>query len=174
MLTESYVHLYTGNGKGKTTAALGLATRALGAGFQVFIGQFVKGAPSSEFAFLRQAAGERLTFEQFGLGGAFRREMTMDDARAAQAGLARARDALTSGAFDLVVLDEITVALRHGLLSLQDVLSLIEDRAAKTELVLTGRGAPPELRERADLVTEMTEVKHYFHTGVMARTGIEN
>jgi cob(I)alamin adenosyltransferase len=179
---KGYLQIYTGNGKGKTTGALGLALRALGAGLSVYIGQFIKGMRYSEIRALEELAGvfkrrdgsPALEVKQFGRGCFIRREPESADIEAARSGLETARRAMLSGSYDLVILDELNVALSIGLLSEAEALDFIGKRPERVELVLTGRGAPEALIERADLVTEMREVKHYYKAGVEARTGIES
>ncbi|MGC8873157.1 MAG: cob(I)yrinic acid a,c-diamide adenosyltransferase [Chloroflexia bacterium] len=170
---RGFVQVYTGDGKGKTTAALGLALRAAGHGLYTYIGQFMKGQPYGELEAARLLA-PYLTIEQYGRPSFVHvRHATPEDIRCAHEGLARAREALLSGRYDIVVLDEVCVALHFGLLTLPEVLSLLNERPAKVELVLTGRRAPKELLDRADLVTEMREIKHPYASGVSARPGIE-
>jgi cob(I)alamin adenosyltransferase len=171
-LSKGYVQIYTGDGKGKTTAALGLALRAAGYGMKTYIGQFMKGRHYGELDALRDHPC--ITIEQFGGTDCIRREeVTAEHAAQARRGLARARDAMLSGNYDIVVLDEINIALRFGLLAAEEVLALLDERPPNVEVVLTGRRAPPELIARADLVTEMREVKHYYQRQVAARRGIE-
>lgn len=173
-LGRGYVHVYTGNGKGKTTAALGLVFRAAGHGLRSYIGQFMKGQPYGEIE-----AAKRLhpyvTLEQYGRPGWVHVTVSPaeEDVQAAHAGLERARRALQSGEYDLVVLDELCTAHHFHLVSLDEVLALVDAKPWGVELVLTGRYAPPELLDRADLVTEMKEVKHPYQSGVPARAGIE-
>ncbi len=169
---RGYVHVYTGEGKGKTTAAFGLALRAAGHDRRVYIGQFMKGQPYGEVAALDHHP--QIKVEQFGSPGCIRRdEVTPGHLTDASWGLRRATAALTSGDYDLVVLDELDVAVLFGLLSDDDCAKLIESRPPRVELVITGRSAPQAILERADLVTEMREVKHYYRRGVTARAGIE-
>lgn len=166
------VHVYTGDGKGKTTASVGLAVRAVGSGMRVAFVQFVKGGrESSELASLRRLGIEvvRPATESSGL---MRNVRTARDHEAAALALAAARDAL-SGAFDLVVLDEACVAARSGLIGAEDLAAAIRDRALDVEVVCTGRGAPPELLELADYVTELHPVRHPHERGIRARKGIE-
>jgi cob(I)alamin adenosyltransferase len=165
------IQIYTGNGKGKTTAALGLALRAIGAGMRVFLGQFMKCGDFSELTALRKF-GDAITLRQFGMPG-FVLAPGEEDREAARRGIIEARQAAISGEFGLVILDEVCVAVHFGLLPIGDLLELTECKYEGTELVFTGRYCPPALIERADLVTEMLEVKHYFHTGIKARKGIE-
>ncbi len=169
---QGFVHVYTGDGKGKTTAALGLALRAAGGGLNVYIGQFIKNAEYSEIKVLQRLA-DCITLEQFGRGCFILTEPSQADIDAARQGLATLHRVLASGAYDLVIADEANVAVALQLLSEDDLLALIDRRPPQVELVLTGRGAPPRVLERADLVTEMRLVKHYYDRGVLARKGIE-
>lgn len=169
---SGYVHVYTGDGKGKTTAALGLALRAAGAGWKVFIAQFAKGMATSEQAALEQF-GDRITVRQYGRKDFIQGELAQHDVESARLGLAECTAAITSGGYPLVILDEANIATLLQLLTVDDLIALIDARPAGVELVLTGRGAHPRVLERADLVTEMREIKHYYRQGVMARTGIE-
>lgn len=168
---HGYIHIYTGNGKGKTTAALGLSLRAAAAGKKVYIGQFVKGMRYSELDLLPTITN--ITLNQYGRGCFIDLEPTEEDISAAQAGLAEMAQILRSGAYDLVVLDEVNIALYYGLITLADLQAALLARAEEVEVVLTGRYAPRELIDLADLVTEMREIKHYYSQGVEARTGIE-
>lgn len=174
------VHIYTGDGKGKTTAALGLAMRAVGAGFRVAWIAFDKGGVgySERKAIAERFKGE-IDFVATGLDrrdrstGRFRSGATPEDKAGAERGSASAREALLSGRYQLVVLDEIVAAAAIGLLTEAQVLGLIAARPPNVELVLTGRGATPAMIAAADLVSEIREVKHYFHRGVTAREGID-
>jgi cob(I)alamin adenosyltransferase len=169
-----YVQVYTGNGKGKTTAALGLAFRAAGHGFKTYIAQFLKGQPSGELEAAKKLA-PLIRIEQFGREGFITVKESPDDEdiSRAGAGLARALEAMLSGEYGIVVLDEVNPAVHFKILPEKDVLDFIEKRPATVELVLTGRYAPASFVERADLVTEMTGIKHYLDRGVKAREGIE-
>jgi cob(I)alamin adenosyltransferase len=166
------VQVYTGDGKGKTTAALGLALRAAGAGMKVYFAQFIKHGRFSEMAALERYA-DRVTVRQFGRGRFIRDDATDAEVIAAREGLAAVRAAIRSGEYGVIVLDEACAAIQCGLLSVQDILALIAGAHPRVEMVITGRDAPAELVDRADLVTEMKEVKHYYRQGVMARDGIE-
>ena len=171
-LQKGYTQVYTGNGKGKTTAALGLALRASGHGMHTYIGQFMKGQHYGELDALRDHS--HITIEQYGDVRCIRREeVTPEHVAQARRGLERAREAMLSGKYDIVVLDEINVTIWFGLLTVEEVLAFLDERPEHVEVILTGRRAPPELIERADLVTEMREVKHYYQQGVLAREGIE-
>lgn len=168
------IQIYTGNGKGKTTAALGLALRAVGAGLRVYIGQFLKQGETGENKVLHERFPE-VTVEQFGSakGLIIRRGVAPEDTIRAREGLVKGREALLSGRYDVVILDEILVAAGMGLIGEEDVLSLMELKPGRVELVLTGRGAREAITARADLVSEIMERKHYFHEGLQAREGIE-
>jgi cob(I)alamin adenosyltransferase len=171
---KGYVQIYTGNGKGKTTAALGLALRAAGCGLRTYIGQFLKGQPYGELAAAKKLAS-LITIEQFGRKGFVHVTENPDeeDIQRARTGLEKCRRAMLSGRYSLIVLDEINVALHFRLLKVKDILDLLNRKPPDVELVLTGRYAPPGLLRRADLVTEMKEKKHYYSRGVQARSGIE-
>ena len=169
---KGYVQVYTGDGKGKTTAALGLALRAAGAGLKVFIAQFVKGRHYAELDALERFA-DLITIEQYGRGCFIRGKPDEADIAAARRGLDEVRDVVRSGRYPVVILDEANVAVRFGLFSIDDLLSVIDAAPSRVELVVTGRHAHARLVQRADLVTEMTEVKHYYTHGVDARDGIE-
>jgi cob(I)alamin adenosyltransferase len=175
MFEKGYVQLYTGNGKGKTTASLGLTLRAAGAGLKSVIIQFMKGQHYSELDAVSLMDGF-LTIEQFGSGKFCRPENKnyTEHLELAEKGYKRAKEVLESGTFKIVVLDEIVTTLSFKLLTVQDIIDLIRIKPADTELIITGRGAPEELIEKCDLVTEMKEIKHYYTRGVMARKGIEN
>lgn len=171
-LKKGYVQVYTGDGKGKTTAALGLALRAVGNDFKVFIAQFIKGLEYCEIKALKRLS-DSITVKQYGRGCFIQNNPTKEDIAAARNGLCEITEVISSGKYDLVILDEINIALHFKILTLQDVLDLIEIKPDNVELVLTGRRAEKEIIDKADLVTEMREVKHYFTKGVMARKGIE-
>lgn len=166
------MQVYTGNGKGKTTAAIGLAVRAAGAGLNIYIGQFIKGRHYSEIEALKRFS-DRITLRQFGRGCFIYAAPEEEDIRASENGLAEVRDVIMKGEHHLVILDEANVAASLGLFSVEHLLELIALKPDHVELVLTGRGAAPAVLERADLVTEMREVKHYYHRGVSAREGVE-
>lgn len=170
-LKKGYVQVYTGKGKGKTTAAIGLAVRALGAGLKVFILQFIKMGEYSELKSLRRFS-DNITIEQFGRGR-FEGEPDPADIVPAQAGVERVEEVIQSGGYDVIILEEANVAVAKGLFPEQKLLDIIELRPPAVELVITGRGATVRVIEKADLVTEMTLIKHYFKDGVKARIGIE-
>ena len=170
---QGFVQVYTGDGKGKTTAALGLAMRAAGAGLRVYFGQFIKNADYSEIKALARFA-DCITVRQFGRGCFLLTEPAPEDRAAARRALEGLSEALTSGDYDLVIADEANVAVTLGLIEANDLVSLIDRRPEQVELVLTGRGAPDAVLARADLVTEMRCVRHYYDRGVLARPGIES
>jgi cob(I)alamin adenosyltransferase len=171
ILARGYVQIYTGDGKGKSTAAFGAAARMAGRGGRVFVGRFMKGLSSGEFMSCERIPG--IEYEDFGSEEYIIGEPSNSDFSGAERGLWRVGEALESGEYDMVVMDEINDALLFGLLTLDAVLDTIAKRPERTELIMTGRGAPKELTDIADLVTEMRAVKHYFDNGVMARPGIE-
>lgn len=169
---HGYVHVYTGDGKGKTTAALGLALRAAGAGLRVFIAQFIKSERYSEIQALECFRGQ-IVCHQYGSGCWIKGEPSAEDVRLAHEGLEEVKQIIASQQYQLVILDEATIASWFKLFSVEELLTIIDTKPESLELVLTGRRADPRLIERADLVTEMREVKHYFTRGVLARRGIE-
>ena len=171
-MKKGYNQVYTGEGKGKTTAALGLSLRAAGAGLKVFIAQFIKSGNYSEIKSL-QRFSDFITVEQFGLGRFGKRPPPPEYIEAARKGIEAVKRIMHSGAYDVVILEEATVAAAKGLFTVEDLLDLIEMKPNQVELVITGRNADPRIIERADLVTEMKKIKHYFETGVRARVGIE-
>ena len=169
---KGYVQVYTGDGKGKTTAALGLSLRAAGAGLRVFICQFMKSGEYSEIKALR-CFSDLITVEQFGTGRFIKNKPSPEEVAAGQDGLARLKEAVAGGNFDVVIAEEANVAVLCGLFLVSELIHIIDTKPESVELVITGRGAAPEVIERADLVTEMQAVKHYYENGVQARTGIE-
>jgi cob(I)alamin adenosyltransferase len=176
---SGYLQVYTGDGKGKTTASVGLAVRALGAGINVFFAQFIKGGRYSEIEALEILSASRaglgkLLSRQYGRGCFIMRSPEAEDITAAEDGLEDARHEMKSGRYRLVILDEANVAVKLGLLREEALLGFARERPEDVELVITGRGATDRLIALADLVTEMREVKHYYQKGVMARKGIES
>jgi cob(I)alamin adenosyltransferase len=167
-----YIQVYTGNGKGKTTAAVGVSVRAVASGMKVFFGQFMKNTPSSEHIIFA-AYPQYVNLMQFGSGKFVRGKPDAEDFEKAAAGWGHCKNALQSGLYDLVALDELNTALKFGLLPVEEVVETLRLKPAQTEVIITGRGAPEEIINIADLVTEMKEVKHYFMKGVGARRGIE-
>lgn len=167
---KGYIHVYTGNGKGKTTAAFGLAVRAMYAGKKVYIGQFVKGMKYSETGL---DALETIDIEQYGETCMISREPDHNDIQMAKEGLDKIHKIIQSNVYDVVILDELTIALYYKLLDLKDVLEVLDKKPEETELIITGRYAPDALIDKADLVTEMKEIKHYYKQGVLSREGID-
>lgn len=168
---KGMLQVYTGNGKGKTTAALGLALRAVGAGRKVFIAQFVKGMDYSELKSTAEIAD--IDLKQYGHNYFIRGKSSEKDRLAAEKGLEEVKELLKAANYDLIILDEANIAVHYGLFTLEDLISAVEQRDSQVEVVITGRYAAEELIEKADLVTEMREVKHYYKKGIKARKGIE-
>jgi cob(I)alamin adenosyltransferase len=171
--TKGLVMVITGNGKGKTTAAFGQALRAIGQGYKVFVLQFMKGRKYGEFI-----AAERylphLTIRMSGLDSFVMRDNPAAiDVELAHKGLDTAQKAINSGEYDMVILDEVNVALDFKLIDLQKVIKLIKNKPAELDLILTGRYAPPEIIKLADTVSEVQEVKHHYKSGIKDRAGIE-
>ena len=169
---KGYVQIYTGDGKGKTTAAMGLALRAAGAGLKVFIAQFIKNGKYSEIKALERFF-DLITIKQYGLGRFIRNTPSDKDRAMAQKGIQEIEAIMTKSHIAVMILDEINVAVKLGLISVDKMLHLLDLRPDHMELILTGRDADPALLEKADLITEMTCVRHYFSKGVPAREGIE-
>ncbi len=202
------VQVYTGNGKGKTTAALGLALRAAGHGYRVYVFQFLKGGGyTGELASIMNGLGELVRIEQFGTGcinttkqakiTAFNgkskcpknyvKERDVMDCKEcrycflihdedyinSRRAINKAKLIASSGTYDIIILDEVTHAINKGLVSVDDVIEIIKNRRKNVEIIITGRDAPKELIDIADLVTEMREVKHPWSRGIRARKGIE-
>ena len=173
-LSQGMIQVYTGNGKGKTTAALGLACRAVGYGLKVFIIQFMKGNMRYGEIDTAKKLAPYLTIRQMGRECLVRLEKPdPEDIRCAQEALSLAGEIIRGGTYDIVILDEINVAVDLGLVNKEEVLKLMDERPSHVELIFTGRDAAPEIIERADLVTEMVEIKHYYHKGIQSRKGIE-
>ena len=165
--------VHTGAGKGKSTAAFGLALRALGRGWRVGVVQFIKGAWETGERKALESFGDLVTWRTMGEGFTWETQDKARDIAAAERAWAVAREMMGDKRFRLIVLDELNIALRYGYLPLDEVLPVLQGRPRDLHLVVTGRNAPPELIEAADLVTEMTLVKHPFRAGVKAQPGIE-
>lgn len=172
-MKDGYVQVYTGDGKGKTTAALGLCLRAVGSGLRVYLGQFLKNSKCSEIKALKSHL-KSVEIHQFGSGRFVRGKPTEADIRKAATGFLQITDAVLSGKYDLVVADELNVAVALELVTPENVLELIRAKPVHVELVITGRSAHPKVMRSADLVTEMRKKKHYYDKGVHARRGIES
>lgn len=173
-MEKGQIHVYTGDGKGKTTAALGLAVRAAGAGKTVYIGQFIKDMEYHEVGVLRSLKG--VTVELYGSGdGCFiDRVPAQKDLDAAALAVKKATEAASGGKYDVVILDEINIAHTLRLVTEHQMLDIMDSKAEKTELIFTGRNCPQRVLDKADLVTEMKEIRHYYATkGLLARDGIE-
>ncbi|MFO7965752.1 MAG: cob(I)yrinic acid a,c-diamide adenosyltransferase [Desulfobacterales bacterium] len=169
---KGYVQVYTGNGKGKTTAALGSALRAAGAGMNVYIAQFMKWGDYSEIKAL-QRFSDLITVEQYGLGKFIRGEPTPEEKAAAKQGFENIKTVVSRGRHDMVIIEEGNLAVQYDLIPIEELLLLIDRKPEHMEIIITGRNADPRLIEKADLVTEMKDIKHYFEMGVPARVGIE-
>jgi cob(I)alamin adenosyltransferase len=169
---KGYVQVYTGNGKGKTTAALGLALRAAGAGLKVHIAQFMKMGDYSEIQAL-QRFSDLITIKQYGMGKFVKGKPSPEEITAAQKGFEKVRSVVDQGEHDVVIIEEGNMAVYFGLIPIMALLALIDSKPEHMEIIITGRNADAKLIERADLVTEMKEIKHYYEKGVPARVGIE-
>lgn len=172
MDNKGYVQIYTGNGKGKTTAALGLAVRAACAGLNVYIGQFLKGMEYSELELPEHF--ENITMEQFGSDYFVINDPNEQDKEKADIGFNKIKEVIKSNKYDVIILDEINIAIMMNLVNVDELIELLNSRNENIEVIITGRNANEKLIEYADLVTEMKEIKHYYNDGVMARKGIEN
>jgi cob(I)alamin adenosyltransferase len=165
------IQVYTGTGKGKTTAALGACLRAAGAGLRVYFGQFLKKGRYSEIEGLKKLPC--VTVEQFGTGAFIRQKPGQNDREAARRGLSRAKRALKSGKYNVIILDEFNVALKLGLFTCVDAIAVLSCVKEDAELILTGRDADKTILKCADLISDIREVKHYYQKGAQARKGIE-
>lgn len=172
-MKRGYIQVYTGDGKGKTTAALGLALRAAGAGLKVFIAQFIKKRRCSEHIALERFK-DLITIKQYGAGFLKKRGVSKSAINIVKKGFDEVKGIILSGAFDIVILDEINIAVHHKLIDVKDIIELLRSKPSGVEVVLTGRYADRRIIEMADLVTEMREIKHYYKKGVKARKGIEH
>ena len=174
-LSKGYIQVYTGNGKGKTTAALGQALRAAGSGLKTFIVSFMKDFAYGELKSIKQLS-QWIRLEQYGNDNfVFKKKPPTEiDLKAAQEGLQKAREAMLGGEYDIVIMDEVCVAVYFGLLETEAIVSVLKEKPPSVELILTGRYCPEELIEQADIATEMVEIKHYYQNGVPARRGIES
>lgn len=176
MLEHGYIQIYTGDGKGKTTASLGLALRALGHGWNVLLIQFAKGDRGTCYGEIVSASKylPNMKVEQFGLDRVvYSHNVSLDDFKEARRGFEFAKQAVQSGEYGLIILDEINICIDMGMIKVAEVKEMLMNKPDNLEIVLTGRRAHPELIAMAHLVTEMKPVKHYFDIGVLARQGIE-
>ncbi|MCF8011509.1 MAG: cob(I)yrinic acid a,c-diamide adenosyltransferase [Clostridiales bacterium] len=174
LLEKGYVQVYTGNSKGKSTSALGLAFRAMGRGLKTYIGQFMKGQYYGELK-AAEMVGNYITIEQYGKDTFIHvtNPPHEEDVKMAADGLEKAKNAMFSGDYDIIIFDEINTAHYFNLVSTGEMLDVIKEKPDGVEVIFTGRYVPGEVIEKADLVTEMKEVKHYYEQGVQAREGIE-
>ena len=172
MMRRGFIQVYTGNGKGKTSAAIGLAIRAAGAGLRILFVQFVKGMKYNEIDALKRFS-DCISVHQYGTGCFIKNKPQDEDIEIARTGLLEVQSELLNGQYDLVILDEANIAIHFGLFKVEELLKVIASRKPECEIVITGRCAPKELIDAADLVTEMKEIKHYYNKGIQARDGIE-
>lgn len=174
-LKKGFIQVYTGNGKGKTTAAIGQAVRAAGFGLRTYFVMFMKEFPYNEVKSL-ESLKDFITIVQVGNDDFVYKKVppSKEEKLKIKNALAEAKGRMLSGKYDLIVLDEIFVSIYFGLITKEEVISFINEKPVHIELILTGRYCPQEIIDKADLVTEMKEVKHYYEKGVMARRGIES
>ena len=172
-LDKGYIQVYTGNGRGKTTAAFGLALRAWGAGLKVYIGQFIKGGEYSEIKAFKHFK-PRIKVEQYGSGCFIIKNPSKKDIESAEKGFKTVKKIISESRYDVVILDELNIILHLNMIPVDDVIDVLRKRPKNMEVIITGRYAPKDLLEAADLITEMKEKKHYYSDGVLARCGIEN
>ncbi len=172
---KGYIQVYTGDGKGKTTAALGLTLRAAGNGMKTYIAQFMKKFDYSEVKALRKFLPEHVVIEQFGLPEFHTSgEMVTEKEReAALEGIDAVKRAIAGGGYDIIIMDEINILLYFKIIDIDIVLDIIDSKPPNIEFILTGRNAPQPILDRAHLVTEMKEIKHYYTQNIPARPGIE-
>jgi len=174
MLNKGFTQVYTGGGKGKTTAALGQAVRASGAGLKTYIVQFMKEYPYSEIEALKRFEGiievDQCCGEEFVIKKQLPPESEIEKAKG---GLKKAKEKMLSGKYDLIILDEVFVSIYFKLFRTEEIIEFINCKPADVELILTGRYAPQEIIDKADIVTEMKEIKHYYQQGITSRKGIE-
>ena len=168
------VHVYTGNGKGKTTAAFGVVLRAVGAGKKVFVAQFVKDMEYGEVKAVRKYLSPLVEVKLYGRGCFISRNPDQEDKYLAAAALEEVGRIMASGSYDLVVLDEANIATYFGLITPQSLVEAVKAKADATEVIITGRYASQEVLDMADLVTDMTEVRHYYANGIPSRSGIDH
>lgn len=174
-LEKGFIQIYTGNGKGKSTAAIGQAVRAAGYGLKTYIIQFMKEYPYNELNSLKKLF-EWITIEQVCNDDFVFKKVSppKEEIDKANSALEKAKEKMYSSEYDLIILDEVCVSIYFGLLKVEDVLNFMEYKPENVELILTGRYAPQQLIDKADLVTEMKEIKHYYRDGILSRKGIES
>jgi len=171
-LNKGYIHVYTGDGKGKTTAAIGLGIRAAGAGYKVYMLQFMKGRKYSELVTIDKI--ENFNYSQHGRDEFVNKKNPEKiDIDLAKKGFTKAEELIKSNNYDMIILDEINVAIDYKLVSLEKILKLIKDKPEKLELILTGRYANTEIVKNADYVSEILEIKHPYQDGIQARKGVD-
>jgi len=175
LLEHGYIQIYTGDGKGKTTASLGLALRAIGHGWKVLIIQFAKGDQANYYGeFISSSTMPNLEVKQFGLDRVvYSQNVNIEDYKEARSGWNFAKEAINSGEYGLVIMDEINICADLGMIKIAEIKETLLNKPKNLEIVMTGRRAHPELVAMAHLVTEMKPIKHYFDQGVPARRGIE-
>ena len=171
MEDKGYIQIYTGNGKGKTTCALGLSLRAICNGYSVFFGQFLKGQDYSELKAVESL--QNFTIRQYGTANFVFNNPSEKDIQMEKEGLSDIKREMLTNNYDIIVMDEVNIAIHKNLITVDDVIDILKLRPENTEMILTGRYAHEKLIEIADLVTEMKEIKHYYTQGVMSRAGIE-
>ena len=171
-MEKGFIQIYTGNGKGKTTAAIGLAVRAAGTGKRVFIGQFLKGISGGEHKALSRFE-DLITIKQYGTGKFIHDRLSDEDLQLARAGWDEIMKVVEKNSCDILIIDELGCALFYNLISIKEVKGLLKKKPVKMELVITGRDIPAQLFTFADLITEMREIKHYMKKNISAREGIE-
>jgi cob(I)alamin adenosyltransferase len=169
---KGHIQVYTGDGKGKTTASMGLAIRAIGAGFKVLFAQFMKSGDYNEIRFFSKF-GDNINIMQFGSGSFVFGKPSEKDYQMAAEGLKKIEEIISQNIYNIIILDEINVVLSKKLLEITDFMAFLDRMPSHIEIILTGRNAPKEIIDRADLVTEMLAIKHYYEKGVAAREGIE-
>ncbi len=169
---DGLIYVLTGNGKGKTTCAIGMAICEAYKGNQVFIAQFVKGLPYSEHSIIKSNFN-LISLKTYGLDCFIEKDPTNEDVLAAKKGLKEVKEIIVSGNYKLVILDEANIALYYHLLETKELINIIKNRPNKVSIIITGRKAPNEILNIADSVTEVKELKHYYSRGIDARKGIE-
>lgn len=175
MDSKGYIQVYTGNGKGKTTAAIGLAIRAAGRDQRTYVAQFMKKGEYGEILLINKYLKDFIVIEQFGLFTFHHKGdvVSEKEKNAALKGIDAVKNAIKSEKYNIIILDEVNVLLHFKIIGINHILEIIKKKPKNIELILTGRYAPDEILKRANLITEMKKIKHYFDSGIKARTGIE-